>query len=267
MKTNLSDDSNLFSYGSAIVVRAYVTRIIARIQNTFELLKRCLTDEVATLLETQSRQKLDGQKRIVTMLFSDLRGFSALSEQISLEQIVQIINLYLGVMTNIIHKYKGTINNFMGDGIFVMFGAPIEIANAQEQAISCAIAMQLAMDDINKQLAAAGLPSLAMGIGIHTGAVFAGNIGSQKYAKYTVMGRNVNLAARIETYTLGGQILISAETLKSLKELVRVDAETQVQPKGIKEPITIYEIGGISGKYNLYLPQKTKTADEMITLQ
>jgi adenylate cyclase len=221
---------------------------------------RYLTDEVVTtLLEAPSGLQLGGQKRIVTLLISDLRGFSALSERLSLEGIVEIINIYLEVMTNIIYKYNGTINDLIGDGIFVIFGAPVEIANPEEQAVSCALAMQLAMDDINKQLAVLGFPSLAMGIGIHTGAVMAGNIGSQKYAKYTVMGSNVNLAARIEKYTAGGQILISADTLKLLKEVVRVDSEMQVQPKGIKEPITVYEVGGIGGKYDLYLPQKATT--------
>ena len=117
---------------------------------------------------------------------------------------------------------------------------------------------QLAMDDINKQLAVLGIPSIEMGNGIHTGIVFAGDIGSQQYAKYTVMGSNVNLAAHLETYTKGGQILISADTLKSLKQLVQVDAEMQVQPKGIKEPMTIYKISGISGRYKLCLPQKMK---------
>ncbi|BDA70198.1 hypothetical protein CAL7716_043640 [Calothrix sp. PCC 7716] len=249
--------SILALYGGVIAVTTYAVYSNRRMRKTFG---RYLSDEVVTtLLETPEGLKLGGQKRIVTLLISDLRGFSALSEQLSLEQIVEIINLYFEVMTSIIHKYNGTINDLIGDGIFVIFGAPVEIANSEEQAVSCAIAMQLAMNDINKQLTILGFPSLAMGIGIHTGAVIAGNIGSQKYAKYTVMGSNVNLAARIEKYTAGGQILISADTLKSLKEIVRVDGEMQVQPKGIKKQITIYEIGGIAGKHNLYLPQKIKT--------
>ncbi|MBW4512894.1 MAG: adenylate/guanylate cyclase domain-containing protein [Scytonematopsis contorta HA4267-MV1] len=221
---------------------------------------RYLTNEVATiLLETPEGLQLGGKERVVTLLFCDLRGFSVLSEQIPPEKIAEITSLYLEVMTKIIYKYEGTINNFMGDGIFVMFGAPIAMMDAQEQAVSCAIAMQLAMDDINNKLIPSGIPLLGMGISIHTGNMFAGNVGSQLYAKYTVMGSSVNLVFSIEKYTVGGQILISSDILKSIQELLRVDGEMQVQPKGTKESITIYEIGGIGGKYNLYLPQRAET--------
>jgi adenylate cyclase len=238
-------------------IALYTTRSIAKIRKIFG---RYLTDEVvSTLLETQEGLKLGGQKQLVTFLISDLRGFSVLSERIPIEKIVEIINFYLEEMISIIHKYGGTINNFMGDGIFVMFGAPVDMVDAQERAVSCAIAMQLAMDDINQQLMLSGFPPLAMGIGIHTGVVIVGNIGSHKYAKYTAIGSNVNLATCIETYTVGGQILVSGDTLKSVKDIVRIDGEMKVQPKGIKEAIAIYQIGGIGGNHNLYLPEKTTT--------
>ncbi|RUT07586.1 adenylate/guanylate cyclase domain-containing protein [Dulcicalothrix desertica PCC 7102] len=247
--------------GSAMVTTGYIARSTASMRHTFG---RYLSDEVVTaLLEAPSGLKLGGEMVQATLLISDLRGFSALSERVSPQKIVEIINLYLGTMTDVINQYKGTINDFMGDGIFVIFGAPVELEEHQEKAVACAIAMQLAMEPINKQLAEMNLPALGMGIGIHTGEVVAGNIGSKQRAKYTVMGSNVNLASRIETYTVGGQILISEDTLKAIKSPLQINEEMQVQPKGIKYPITIYEIGAISGKFNLTL---NKLAEEFISL-
>jgi adenylate cyclase len=120
--------------------------------------------------------------------------------------------------------------------------------------IACAIAMQLAMQQVNQQNQQMNLPKLEMGIGINTGEVVAGNIGSQKRAQYTVIGSHVNLAARIETYTVGGQILISENTYQNAKTELKITGQLKIEPKGIKEPITIYDIGGIGGEYNLHIP-------------
>ncbi len=241
-------------FGSAITVTAIVARDTSTMRKTFG---RYLTDEVvASLLETPEGLKIGGEKKNVTILVSDLRGFSAMSERVSPEKVVEIINLYLAEMTDIINNYKGTINDFMGDGIFVMFGAPVSFADNAQRAVTCAVAMQLAMDGINQKLAQMNLPPLEMGIGIHCGEVLAGSIGSKARAKYTVMGSNVNLAARIETYTVGGQILVSQETVDTVGEIIQLSGEMQVQPKGFTAPISIFEVGGIGGKYNLFLPDE-----------
>ncbi|AFY35343.1 CHASE2 domain-containing protein [Calothrix sp. PCC 7507] len=238
---------------SAIAVIQYFAYSAGEMRQTFG---RYLTDEVvANLLETPSGLTLGGERRKVTILVSDLRGFSAISEQLSPEQVVKILNLYLGAMTDVINQHKGTINEFIGDGIFVMFGAPISREDDSQRAIACAVAMQLAMQQVNQQNQQMNLPSLEMGIGINTGEVIAGNIGSQKRAQYTVIGSHVNLAARVETYTVGGQILISENTKKDADIDLRIDGKLRVEPKGIKEPITLYEIGGIGGGYNLFLPE------------
>jgi adenylate cyclase len=128
------------------------------------------------------------------------------------EEVVRILNLYLGAMSDTIAHYNGTINEFIGDGIFVLFGAPIQREDDAKRAIACAVAMQNAMIGVNQQNLKLGLPTLEMGIGINTGEVVVGNIGSQKRAKYTVIGSHANLAARIETYTVGGQVLVSEYT-------------------------------------------------------
>jgi adenylate cyclase len=144
----------------------------------------------------------------------------------------------------------------MGDGILVLFGAPTSEADDAQRAIACAIEMQLAMQPVNRQMAEWGFPALEMGIGINTGEVVVGNIGSEKRTKYGVVGAQVNLTYRIESYTTGGQILLSQATLEEAGEGVIVDTEKQVQPKGIPQPMTIYSVGGMAGKYNLFLPQE-----------
>lgn len=243
--------------GSGIAITSYMAYTAATMRQTFG---RYLTDEVvANLLETPEGLKLGGEKRKVTVLVSDLRGFSAMSERVSPEEAVAIINLYLESMTRVMNQYQGTINDFMGDGIFAMFGAPIQREDDAPRAVACAIAMQLAIQEVNGQLKQKDLPALEMGIGIHTGEVLAGNIGSQQRAKYTVMGSNVNLAARIESYTVGGQILISKDTVEEVGKVLQIYREMQVQPKGIRNPITLYEIGGIAGKFNIFLPTEDES--------
>jgi adenylate cyclase len=238
--------------GCALGITGYAARSASEMRQTFG---RYLTDEVvANLLETPEGLKLGGERRTVTVLISDLRGFSAISEQLSPEKAVSVVNLYLESMTTVIHQYQGTINEILGDGIFVMFGAPIQRDNDAERAVACAIAMQLAMYQVNHQLASKQLPLLEMGIGIHTGEVLAGNVGSSQRAKYTVIGSTVNLASRIESYTVGGQILVSDRTFKAAGDQVQTLGQLQMQAKGIRDPIALYDVRGIGAPYHLSLP-------------
>jgi adenylate cyclase len=218
---------------------------------------RYLTDEVvANLLERPEGLRLGGQRRKVTILTSDLRGFTSLSERLSPEEVIHILNLYLDYMANVITTYQGTIDEFMGDGILVIFGAPTLREDDAARAIACACAMQLKMEEVNQKMRELDFPQLEMGIGINTGIVVVGNIGSEKRTKYGIVGSQVNLTYRIESYTTGGQILISEQTLKDAGSIVEISGQRQVQPKGVKQPITIYEVSGIGGFYNLYLPKE-----------
>ncbi|NES18631.1 MAG: DUF3365 domain-containing protein [Symploca sp. SIO3E6] len=232
---------------------------------------RYLTDEVvAKLLEDPERLKLGGERRKITLLTSDLRGFTATSERLSPEEVVQILNLYLKQMADIITKHEGTIDEFLGDGILVLFGAPTIKTDDAVRAVACAVEMQLAMDAVNAQIQELGYPPLEMGIGINTGEVVVGNIGSEKRTKYGVVGSQVNLTYRIESYTLGGQILIAESTLQEAGVMVKVSGQKEVKPKGVKQPIPIYEIGGVGGKYNLFLMTREEeffTLPEAIPLQ
>jgi len=233
----------------------------AQLQQKNQLLRkifgRYLSDEIVdTLLETESGLKLGGERREITILTADIRGFTAQANKLLPEQVIKILNFYLAAVVNVIDKYQGTINDFMGDGLLVFFGAPIARENDPERAIACAIAMQLAMDEINEQVQSWGFAPLEIGIGINTGFVIVGNIGSETRTKYSAIGDNVNLVYRIESYSIGGQILISESTFKKVSELVKIHSEKTIKPKGIKQPITIYELNGIAGKYNLYLHQE-----------
>lgn len=219
---------------------------------------RYMSDEVVEkLLDSQDGLNLGGQSLTVTVMFSDLRGFSAISEAYSPETVVEMLNDYLKVMTHIIFKYAGTINEIMGDGILMLFGAPNMRQDDPDRAIACAIEMQLAMEKVNANNREKGLPELEMGIGINTGKVIAGNVGSDMRVKYAAVGSNVNLAARVESFTVGGQILVTESTLKALSSEVKVGSELVVPFKGVKKPVTIYEITGILGPYQQTLPEKT----------
>jgi adenylate cyclase len=239
-------------FGSGVIVTSYLAITAAQIRTYFS---RYLTDAVVkSLLETPEGLKLGGDRRKVTILMCDLRGFSTISEKMPPEKVVEILNVFLGTMTDAIATYEGTIDEFIGDAILVLFGAPIHREDDAARAVASAIAMQLAMRSVNEKLTQQQLPEIAMGIGINTGEVVAGNIGSQSRAKYAVVGNHVNLTARIESYTVGGQILISEATYKEIEDIAKTNGSMEVEPKGVSHPISIYDICGLGGIYNLELP-------------
>jgi adenylate cyclase len=215
-----------------------------------------LSDEIVDTILKEGGLKIEGEKRRATMLMADLRGFTSISERLPAEDVVAMINIYLETMTEIIQNYQGTIDEFIGDGILVIFGAPILRTDDPQRAVACAVEMQLAMTSVNERNRRSGYPEVALGIGINTGEVVVGNIGSQKRIKYAVVGRAVNLTARIESYTVGGQIFISESTLDECGSICRIDTAMQVMPKGVKKPLTIHEVGGIGGDFQLFLPPK-----------
>ena len=218
---------------------------------------RYLSDDIVnTILESPNGLSMGGEKRIVTILMTDLRGFTAIGERLEAESVVKMLNIYLETMTEIILRYDGTIDEFIGDAILAIFGAPILRDNDAQRAVACALEMQLAIHEVNAKNREAGYPEVEMGVGINTGELVVGNVGSSKRTKYGVVGRHVNLTSRIESYTVGGQILISENTLKACAGLVRIDGQEEVMPKGVIDPIVIYDIGGIGGEFNIFLPMK-----------
>ena len=218
---------------------------------------RYLSPEVMdSLLENPAALELGGAKRKVTIMITDLRGFTALAERLDPEHVVTLLNSYFETMLEVTHRYQGAVNEIIGDSILVIFGAPQEMPDRAQRAIACAIAMQNAMTEVNEKNRERGLPGLEMGIGLHDTEVIVGNIGSSKRFKYSVVGSGVNLTSRIESYTVGGQILISESVRNEAGGVLRIDGQREVLPKGAEVPIRIYEIGGISGPYNLVLEER-----------
>ncbi len=213
---------------------------------------RYLSDEVVDrLISSPEGLQLGGEKRYVTVMMADLRGFTSIGERLPPETVVSMINIFLGRMTEVIQQHRGTIDEFIGDAILTIFGAPVWRDDDAIRAVRCAVDMQLAMQDVNREFAALGYPQVEMGIGINSGEAIVGNIGSSKRAKYGVVGRVVNTASRIESYTIGGQILIADSTRSDCGDQLRIDAQMQVLPKGLNEPITVFEVGGIVGDAEL----------------
>jgi class 3 adenylate cyclase len=219
-----------------------------------QLFGRYVDNEIVSqLLEKQEALSIGGEKRPVTVLMADLRGFTALAERLPPESVVRMLNNYLTVMTDVIMTEGGTIDEFIGDAILVLFGAPVERDDHARAAVRCAIRMHLAMAEVNRRNGEEDLPAVEMGIGINTGEVVVGNIGSERRAKYGVVGHHVNLASRIESYTLGGQILISDNTLREAGEGVLTAETLTVHPKGVPEPLLLHSVRGIE---DLSLPER-----------
>ena len=181
--------------------------------------KKELNSKILELLHNTIKNKSLPESKYVTILLSDLRGFTAMSENYSPSSIIELLNRYLTTMNEIIiTQYGGTIDKFMGDSVMALFGVSESKSDDIERALNCALDMQIAMDKINKTNRSMGLPNLFMGIGINSGKVIAGKVGSELRSEYTVIGDEVNLAARISAYSMRGQILISNNVFKKTKD-------------------------------------------------
>ena len=203
--------------------------------------------------------------REVSVLLTDLRGFTAISEAHTATVLLEILNRYLVRMSEIAIAHGGTIDKFMGDAIMVLFGAPFEHDDDVKRAVTCAVDMQIELYEINKRLRAEGLPELNMGIGINTGGVMAGLLGSDLYAEYTVIGDEVNLASRIEAYSLRGQILISEATYKRVRDYVSVTEPMDVYVKGKKEQVYLFEVTGIPSQNKVVPRQEIRKSPRVET--
>jgi adenylate cyclase len=181
----------------------------------------------------------------VTVLLTDLRGFTSISEQHDGPTLLDMLNRYLIRMTEIAVSHGGTIDKFMGDAVMVLFGAPISHGDDAFRAVHCAVDMQRALLEMNRENREHGLPELNMGIGINTGTVIAGLLGSDLHAEYTVIGDEVNLASRIEAYSLRGQVLISDSTRRALHDRVDLSEPMPVYVKGKRDQVHLYEVLGI----------------------
>ena len=222
---------------------------------------RYLTQEVVKkLLESQDGLELGGETREVSIIMSDLRGFTALSADMEPGQVITFLNRYLGKMIEILLEHRAVIDEIIGDGILAFFGAPEPLDDHPIRAVACALNMQAAMEEINALNEVDGLPHLEMGIAVNTGNVVVGNIGSEKRTKYGLVGSQVNFTGRMESFAVGGQVLISSSTFSRVDDLIEVVGDPiQVEMKGVPGKVTLYDVRGISGPYSIRLKKKFET--------
>ena len=188
--------------------------------------------------------KIGGVRQELTVFFSDCRGFTSLCDRTEPEFIVGILNEYLKEMIRIVHEFGGTLDKIRGDGFMAFFGNPVPQEDHALRAVRMAIAMQRAVSRMQDTWTDQGLENLAVGMGINTGWVTVGNIGSERHSEYTVVGNSVNLAARVESVSEGGQILLTRRTYSLVKDHVEARALKPVKLKGIPEPVQVYEVTG-----------------------
>lgn len=220
--------------------------------------RNVLRSRIEAVLNTSQVEDQQPESRRVTILLSDIRGFTAIAETYSAMTVVELLNRYFAKMSEVIVSYGGTIDKLMGDSIMVLFGAPTSESEADDvqRAIACAVEMQQAMSAFNEQNLALNLPELYMGIGINSGEVVAGPVGSELHREYTVIGDEVNLTSRIEAQSLRGQILISENTFKWAKSFVLVGEPNRVTVKGKKQPVCLYELLGTTKPRPMTVPRR-----------
>jgi len=214
-----------------------------------------LSQSVSDLLRRSQDYSGKPEMREVSILLSDLRGFTALSEHFSPLEIIDLLNRYLKAMTEVIGQFDGVIDKFMGDGIMVVFGAPESKPDDLERALNCAIEMQIRLDQMNTENRELGYPPLYMGIGINTGQVVAGKVGSDLYNEYTVIGDHVNLASRVESFSLRGQVLISEHSYQRCADFVETGRTNTLSMKGKQHPVKLYEVRAVSRPTHRTLPK------------
>lgn len=197
---------------------------------------------VKQLLESPNSFRLGGVNQQVTVLFADIRGFTAISEKEKPEKVVNLLNRYFSVMTDIIFEFGGTLDKYIGDGMMAIFGAPTAGEEDALNAVKAAVTMQKRLGQLNAELGAEGYGSISVGIGLHTGEATIGYIGSNKRSEYTAIGDTVNLASRLESNAAGGQILMSEATAAASGNLIPVNTREPMTVKNRTQPVNVLEV-------------------------
>jgi adenylate cyclase len=236
-----------FGYTSQTAYRFFMEERRARdIRKMFSsYVSKRIVDE---LIRDPSKAKLGGDRKEITVLFSDIRGFTTFSEKHQPEEVVSLLNEYLGAMTEIVFEYEGTLDKFVGDAVMALWGAPIGQPDHAERAVRCAVSMIAKLKQLQAKWTAEGKYAIDIGIGINTGDMVVGNMGAEgKKMDYTVIGDNVNLGARLEGLTrkYNNHIIISEYTYEKVKEIVEARELDSVTVKGKENPVVVYDLVGL----------------------
>jgi adenylate cyclase len=196
----------------------------------------------AQIAQQEGAVQLGGQKRPVVIFFSDIRGFTSMSETMGPDDIATLLTEYFTEMVDIVFEHVGTLDKFMGDAILALWGAPIAHADDADRAMTCALDQLTALEKLNKKWVEQGRPPLGIGIGINFGEVFAGNIGSDRRLEYTVIGDAVNTASRLCSSAGANEILISEAFYRLLKTPPKVEALEPLEVKGKAKKVPVYRV-------------------------
>jgi adenylate cyclase len=188
---------------------------------------------------------LTGERREATMLFCDIRGFTSMSERLTPEQVVSLLNEFYTLMIETIRKHDGTLDNFMGDAVMAVFGAPIAHPDHAARAVMTALDIRQAVSELAARRRGAGLDAFEVGIGVSLGEVVAGTVGTEERMKYTVIGDSVNVAARLQDRAKAGSILLSRRTYETVSDLIDAKSLGAMKVKGKEEEIEVYEVRGL----------------------
>ena len=186
--------------------------------------------------------RLGGDKRTVAVLFSDIRGFTALSEGMRPDDIATLLSEYFTVMVDCVFRHGGTLDKFIGDAVLAQWGAPLTTSEDADRALSAALDMMRELERLNETWRQHGRPQLRIGIGLNFGEVFAGNVGSERRMEFTVLGDTVNIAARLCSAARGGEILLTDDLRRALTAPVTLHARPPMDLKGKSQPVPVYSI-------------------------
>ena len=229
--------SMLSAYGSTILYNyAIEKRERKKVTETFG---KYMSKEVVEEVLKAEKIELKGVEKEITILFADIRGFTALSEKLSPKEVVSMLNHYLGGMTEAVLKNKGTLDKYIGDCIMAVFNSPLRQDDHTIRAVRTALDMQKAVERISKKKE---VPKVRCGIGINTGQAVVGNIGSEKRIDYTAIGDSVNLASRLCSVAKANQVIISEETYERIKDNIRAEKLGKVKLKGKEKEVVIYNV-------------------------
>lgn len=208
----------------------------------FESFQKFLSPHIVErIIADPASLALGGQKQPVTIMFADVRGFTPLSEKLDPSQVVRLLNEYFSAMTEVILQFQGTIDKFIGDALMALFGAPLAVQSPEPRAVFCALAMMKRLDQLKAGWRKQGLPEIEIGIGLNTGDVTVGFIGSDKILTYTAIGDAVNIASRICSTARPGKVLVSAATAAGLGDLVWLEKLDPIPLKGKTQPVEIFQ--------------------------
>ncbi len=197
---------------------------------------------VKQMLENPDSFKLGGVSQTITILFADIRGFTRISEHAPPEKIVSLLNRYFSAMTDIIFAHGGTLDKYLGDGLMALFGAPTTTPDDASNALNAAVAMQRRLLGINRELREEGFAEIGVGMGLHTGEVIVGYIGSDRRSEYTAIGDTVNTSSRLESNARGGEILISDATAKAAHSRYKLKPREAIMVKNRQQPVNLWEV-------------------------